>query len=584
MDIATLRNADTIGLTSAQTAYDQLTTAFAQHVGDWRSKVTDRLHDSQWTGSTAVQVRADLAAFTSKMQAAHDELSLVGGTLGDAAKSFALAQAQLVQALDDARTANITVKPDGSMTWDNDPTSATYAGASATARATDIGARITAALTEADQADQLISARLKHFTDNATNGTGLDSATAGADQRTEAGRENIPAQGSTPAQVKAWWAGLTPAEQQDLINNHPDQVGNLDGVPSVARDQANRLGLSRILTDLQGQLAALGPEPPRFDGVVSGGFPVETMEHMEWQKKHDALQSQLDGFDSIQDRLDMDDKQQAADPSRHPRDYLLGIGTQGQGRAILSFGNPDTATNVSTYVPGMTTKLSSLGMDSINDPGANEATNALNVYNAAKKAEAGNGSTASVVWLGYDAPPMTPSVASTARGQAGAPAYANFLTGLRATNTGAQPQHITSIGHSYGSYLVGQATMLSTHQPGTYTPPDDVVLIGSPGTGANTAADLGLPGHIWVGEAMVDPVTYTPSQLSPSPNQRWFGEDPASSAFGAHRFSVADGSPVHWLRTHTEYLTPQNGGPSLANIANIVVGRPDQVQPEADRW
>ncbi|WP_035798489.1 alpha/beta hydrolase [Kitasatospora mediocidica] len=581
MDIATLMNADTNGLASAQAAYEQLTAEFGQHVGAWRSTVTDRLDDTRWSGATAVQVRADLAAFTGKMQAAHDELSLVGGTLSDAARSFALAQAQLVQALDDAAAAHLTVKPDGSITWDNDPSSATYAGASARARATDVSTRIAAALTEADQADQLISARLKHFTDNATSGTGLDSATAGADQRTEAARENIPAQGSTPAQVKAWWAGLTPAEQQDLINNHPDQVGNLDGVPSPARDQANRLGLSRIRTDLQGQIAQLGPEPPRFDGVVTDGFPVETMAHMEWREKHDELQGQLDGFNSIQDRLDMDDQRVAADPSHHPKDYLLGIGTQGQGRAILAFGNPDTATDVSTYVPGMTTTLSSLGMDSINDPGANEANNALNLYNAANEAELGNGSAASVVWLGYDAPPGPPSVASPDRGQVGAPAYANFLTGLRATNTGAQPQHITSIGHSYGSFLVGQATMLSTHQPNAYTPPDDVVLIGSPGTGAGTAADLGLPGHVWVGEAAFDPITYAPGC---SPNSRWFGTDPASSSFGAHRFSVADGSPVHWLRTHTEYLTPQNGGPSLGNIANIVVGSPDKVRPEADRW
>jgi hypothetical protein len=351
-------------------------------------------------------------------------------------------------------------------------------------------------------------------------------------------------------------------------------------VPAVARDQANRIGLDRIRGNLQGQLNQLGPEPPRFDGVVSGGFPVETMEHMEWQKKHDALQSQLDGFNSIQDRLDADDKL-AADPNKyHPKDYLLGIGTQGQGRAILSFGNPDTAADVSAYVPGMTTTLSSVGTGEQNTPGANEANNALNVWNAAEAKKNNPNSTASIVWLGYDAPPGVTDAASGARGQAGAPAYGQFLTGLRQTHEGPQAPHITSIGHSYGSYLVGQATMMSSQHPDQYSPPDDVVLIGSPGTGATSASQFGMPGHVWVGEAAWDGVTHTPGQ---GLDGAWYGTDPASSDFGAHRFTVDGGTPLHPQDTHTEYLTPENGGPSLGNIGAIVAGQPGNVRLTAGR-
>lgn len=579
MDIATLKNADLVALTGAQSAYGRLVTAFGQHVDDWRSQVTGGLDKAQWTGSTAVQVRADLAAFTSKLQAAHDELNLVGTTLGDAEKSFALAQAQLVQALDDAQAAHFTVNPDGSMTWDNDPSSATYAGPTAQTKASDIGSRISAALAEADQADQLIAARLKHFTDNAVNGTGLDSASAGADQQTENNRENIPQQGSDPAAVKAWWNGLTPAEQQDLINNHPQDIGNLDGVPSAARDQANRLGLTQIRTNLQAQIDGLGPQPPMFDGLVSGGFPIQTEAYTEWKQKDDALQGQLDQYNHIQDRLTADDQAYATDPSNHPRDYLLGIGTQGQGRAILSFGNPDTAKNVSAYVPGVTTTLDSLRpMTPDQTPGENEADNALNVWKTAKDLNGGDpNATASIVWLNYDPPSSLTGGMDTGAADAGAPTYAQFLTGIRDTHQGAPP-HVTSMGDSYGSYLATESAKLAADQPGTYRAPDDLVLTGSPGVPVAHASDLHMNGHVWVGTSPLDPVhlitSGTPAGLGPA--------DPHDSSWGGNNFTVPTGT-IGGLTgdNHTAYLTPQRGGPSLPNIGNIVIGNYGSVQLES---
>ncbi|MDH6141193.1 hypothetical protein P3T35_003210 [Kitasatospora sp. GP30] len=578
LDIATLKNADLVALQGAQSAYAQLVTAFGHHVDDWRSQVTGGLDKAPWTGSTAVQVRGDLATFDSKLQAAHDELNLVSATLADAEKSFAIAQAQLIQALDDAQAAHLTVNPDGSMTWDNEKSSPTYAGDDAQAKATEIGSRITQALDEAAQADQLISSRLKHFNDNATSGTGLDSATAGADQQTENNRENIPQQGTDPNKVKAWWNGLTPAEQQDLINNHPQDIGNLDGIPSASRDQANRIGLTRIQSDLQAKIAALGPEPPMFDGLVSGGFPIQTGAYTEWKQKHDALQGQLDQYNHIQDRLTADDQAYAKDPSSHPRDYLLGISTQGQGRAILSFGNPDTAKNVSAYVPGVTTTLDSLRpMDPSQTPGENEADNALSVWTAADRRPGGH-PTASIVWLNYDPPSSLTGGMDTGAADAGAPTYAKFLTGIRDTHQGAPP-HVTSIGDSYGSYVATESAKLAADQPGTYSPPDDLVLTGSPGVPVAKASDLHMNGHVWVGTSPLDPVhlitSGTPAGLGPA--------DPADPSWGGNNFTVANGT-IGGLGgdNHTAYLT-QRGGPSLPNIANIVTGNYGDVNLEPPR-
>src|SRR5690242_3066762 len=51
----------------------------------------------------------------------------------------------------------------------------------------------------------------------------------------------IPPPGTDPRAVKAWWDGLSPAQQRWLIEHDPSAIGMMDGVPADARDQANRL-------------------------------------------------------------------------------------------------------------------------------------------------------------------------------------------------------------------------------------------------------------------------------------------------------------------------------------------------------
>ena len=41
-------------------------------------------------------------------------------------------------------------------------------------------------------------------------------------------------------QANDWWTSRSHKEQEDMINNHPDWVGNLDGIPFEDRDRANR--------------------------------------------------------------------------------------------------------------------------------------------------------------------------------------------------------------------------------------------------------------------------------------------------------------------------------------------------------
>ena len=50
------------------------------------------------------------------------------------------------------------------------------------------------------------------------------------------------------------------------------------------------------------------------------------------------------------------------------RGYLLGFDNNKLGHAIVSFGNPDTADNVVTYVPGTGAKLSNIDGDRASCP------------------------------------------------------------------------------------------------------------------------------------------------------------------------------------------------------------------------
>ncbi|MEU6217264.1 alpha/beta hydrolase [Streptomyces sp. NPDC047022] len=283
-----------------------------------------------------------------------------------------------------------------------------------------------------------------------------------------------------------------------------------------------------------------------------------------------------------------------------PPMYLLGIGDEGNGRAIVAYGNPDTVKNVSSYVPGLTTRLDE---DFAGGTMKRAQDTALTVREISP-----HSSTSSIVWLGYDAPQLSAgdflssrSVMFADDAEAGAPAYNQFMAGISATHENGDP-HITAIGHSYGSLAVGLAAQEKGGIPGA----DDIILVGSPGTGANSADQLNVgKAHVFVGAAEHDIVTGAPSKgqvaggvvggvlgafagvpevgaaagasaSDPNGDDLWFGKDPASKAFGATRFAVSDGPTIFEdhgkMKAHSNYFNPAKDQMSADNIARIVVG------------
>jgi pimeloyl-ACP methyl ester carboxylesterase len=126
---------------------------------------------------------------------------------------------------------------------------------------------------------------------------------------------------------------------------------------------------------------------------------------------------------------------------------------------------------------------------------------------------------------------------------------------------GGDPPHLTVVGHSYGSTVVGAA---ASAQP---LEADELVLLGSPGAMVEHVDELARPlGHVFVGEAPLDPVA----------DLGVFGADPGDARFGATRIRANPGPDVSWRDRlsggdHSHYFDA--GSESLRNIARVVVGR-----------
>ncbi|MGW2486472.1 alpha/beta hydrolase [Streptomyces sp. NPDC001606] len=571
-------------------------TAISNRAYASRDRVTNEicadLSETQ-VGDASFWAIVRLGRLSNNYQYVYTECGLVAAALTGLAEELAPLQRKLLSALEDAKHAGFQVNDDGSVRYPEASSDDTFLpggavtgnsgffsramGVAETATnpnphamvAQGIADTIASALSEAAQIDDQYAKALRRLQAaeglDVTDSTWADvsgDAAAVHGAADDVLKRNIPTDKS-PAERKKWWNSLSPEEQREYLAVYPDTIGNLDGIPSLARDQANRLYLPQLMGKLE-------------------------------EQGDDASMTKLDGLRKIDEQLRS---------GGQPPMLLLGVGDQGNGRAIISFGDPDTSQNVSAYVPGLGTSLDADFADGTVKRARNTAVGAREI----------NPSSASIVWLGYDAP-QGADVASTADAERGAPAYQKFMSGLAATNENANP-HLTAIGHSYGSLTVGTATQ----QPGGMPDVDDYILVGSPGVGVDHAEDLGVgKQHVFVGAADNDLVSKAPSKSAvvggflggtvgfvtggpggalegaglgaelgdPDHDDNWFGKDPASADFGATRFRTEAGpNPfTHFtMEAHSNYFNPVKDQMSADSIANIVAGNPGGITPEARR-
>ncbi|MCO7220880.1 alpha/beta hydrolase, partial [Klenkia sp. PcliD-1-E] len=300
---------------------------------------------------------------------------------------------------------------------------------------------------------------------------------------------------ATGPQAAAWWDGLTPAARSAAVATDPAALGALDGLPAAVRDEANRLLLAGALAD---------PDRPGYAVAVTTA-------------------AQLAGREGVQLLL--------FDPA--------------EDLVAVSVGDLDTAGAVGVLVPGMNTAPA----DDL--PGL--VTAATSVGSLAEAAAPG-AAVAVLVWLGYRTPGFG-SFFSSLNARSSGPELARTLDGLAAARAagavagGPPPPRTTVVAHSYGTLVAGSAA-----RAGGRLAADAVVLLGSPGTGARSAADLEAD-EVYGAWTPADPISWSD----------YYGGSPFDSGFGDTRLPTDPG------QGHTEYLDPDH--PTLQAVAEVVAGR-----------
>ena len=444
----------------------------------------------------------------------------------------------------------------------------------------DIVDKIKEIVKQANQVDRNLCEALSNINnDRYTDGDGANNKVIGV--------PDFPQPNWTPSQNAAWWKSLSYEQQQFLINRRPDDIRHLDGLPAVARDKANHHALHGYL---------------HADGKYRQGALKDAEEEaIEAQKEFDK--APLDGkrhlakerldraTEALEDLIAIDS--QTDDMTRRrkglPPAYLLDFDYDKKYQrttAIVSSGNPDTATHVSTLVPGIGTNVrGDLGYYM-------EFNERLRKQTAYAGIDPNN--VATISYLGYVAPknsiPDGGIIQASDIGYANraAPKLAQFEEGLRASAEANNHNFVnTLIGHSYGSTTSGKSMTLVA--PGTV---DRFIMCGSPGSGVQSIDEYNVPKeHVYVSSIPTHDSVQDLNLLASS----GYGKDPRNLDGITHLSGDATDSADYWVNKkipgisrwwtdvthsfehHMDYF--DEGTRTSQDFANIVAGT-DQTTDE----
>lgn len=169
------------------------------------------------------------------------------------------------------------------------------------------------------------------------------------------------------ATVKAWWGKLGADQQQALVQNASGVVGNLNGVPYGARDEANRALIEELLVD---------------DGIAQS--TKDTL-----LKIREAAQTS-DDEDTKKFILALDFSNTLVNDDSTYNDVM----------AAVSVGDVDTAAKTTMIVPGMD--------NNVDGSIASLVDTASAVYK--EQDIPGGGKHATVAWIGYESPQLSQTI------------------------------------------------------------------------------------------------------------------------------------------------------------------------------
>lgn len=341
--------------------------------------------------------------------------------------------------------------------------------------AADLETTIKQIIKDADQIDtDLYHAMSDINNDRATDGD------KGGDNKV-IGVPDHPNKNWTPSQNAAWWNSLNEKQRRHLIDHCPDEIRHLDGLPASVRDEANR-------NALKGYVDANGDKHKGALEEARGALKTAQDESAS-EEEIEQLKEKVADLEAIELETDNDFREHSGlTPT-----YLLDFDYDEKYHrttAIVSSGDPDTASYVSTLVPGIGTNVRGDLGDYIK----------RNENLRAQTAEAGTdpSDVATISYLGYVAPKNDfghlYQAADIGYADRAAPDLARFEEGLRASGK-ANGHSFTNtvIGHSYGSTTAGKA--MTQVAEGTV---DNFIMCGSPGAGAESIDQYNVPkGHVY---------------------------------------------------------------------------------------
>ncbi|ALG06506.1 alpha/beta hydrolase [Kibdelosporangium phytohabitans] len=543
--MATLGDVRTWNAEPLNTAVGELNRRYDQLMG-LADELAAACQPSGWVGEAAYNAATSARKRTDRLEEQVAGVAAVRRAPAESADAITALHHAVAEIDGLARANGLLVADDGALV------SQTWAG-----RVHDLDRvkaelvdRIEQVLRRANAIDEDLTTVVNRARTSQTLDGDADGLTGAAQAGTARGGLSVagPPQGGSPSDNAGWWDTLSDMEKQRITKEHPDWIGNLDGVPAAARDAANR-------ARLPGERAALGRHLAEVEAKLReagerGGEFAELREKT-WRAELDKIKAKLESIDALERILRTDNR------------HLLVVDMSGErAKAAVSVGDVDTADHVAVYTPGMNSTVNGNLKDYVNDVEGLRNSSQLELDRA------GGGTVATVAWLGYEPPNTSREIldaASDARAREGANRLAPFLNGIDASRE--NDAHLTALGHSYGSLTTGIALQQKTGV-------DDAVVFGSPGLGTSDPGKIQVAhGHLYNIEADGDPVADLGDPLA-------HGADPSSlpiPQLSTHETVTPDGRHLRASAGHSQYTWENTT--SQYNMSLVVAGMNDRVIP-----
>ena len=300
---------------------------------DAADKLSQALNGLASQGDAADEARAALTARISELDSHIGDVSELLMATADAADGVSQVRTRVADCFDTAAVDHLTIGQDGSVSWSIDLEDYARKGIDTSGitvyyemRARKVADMIEDTLTLANRVDTDYAQRLQAVAD----GTYSSAASREGHGSFSQGLADLPQDDWSPTEVAAWWNALDSDERDQLIKNHPELIGNLDGVDAVSRDKANRSLLPSMVDTAQNEVDAA------YDAMLKATDDYQLMERSrEWNAAKERLKDL-----------------KAVETSLTSGRSLLVLDDSGlRLKAAIAIGDVDTAEHIATFVP-----------------------------------------------------------------------------------------------------------------------------------------------------------------------------------------------------------------------------------------